>query len=85
MSALGNIVFKELKELMTPATFLPIIIIAIIFSSMGGTIGGIGEELQEPPTIALINSDNGRFSEIATNVYNHTSNVTFYSRNINDK
>ncbi len=45
MSALGNIIFKELKELMTPATFLPIIIIAIIFSSMGGTIGGIEDEL----------------------------------------
>ena len=61
MSALVNIVFKELKELMTPATFLPIIIIAIIFSSMGGTIGGIEDELQEQPTIALINSDNGRY------------------------
>lgn len=41
MSALGNIISKELKELMTPATFLPIIIMAIIFSSMGNTIGGI--------------------------------------------
>lgn len=85
MSALGNIVFKELKELMTPATFLPIIILAIIFSSMGGTIGGIEDELKEPPTIALINSDNGRFSQIATNVFNQTSNVTFYSTDINDK
>jgi len=85
MSALRNIVFKELKELMTPATFLPIIIIAILFSSMGGTIGGIGEELKEPPIIALINSDNGRFSEIAANVFNQTSHVTFYSKTIKDK
>jgi len=85
LSALGNIITKELKELMTPATFLPIIIMAIIFSSMGGTIGGIEDELEKPPVIALINSDNGRFSQIATNVFNQTSNVTFYSTDINDK
>jgi ABC-2 type transport system permease protein len=85
LSALGNIITKELKELMTPATFLPIIIMAIIFSSMGGTIGGIEDELEKSPIIALINSDNGRFSQIATNVFNQTSNVTFYSTDINDK
>jgi len=85
MSALGNIIFKELKELMTPATFLPIILMAIVLGSMGGTIGGIEEELKEPPTIALINVDEGRFSEIAVNVFNNTANVTFYSEKITDK
>jgi len=85
MSALGNIIFKELKELMTPTTFLPIIIIAILFGTMGNTIGGIEEELQEPPTIALINLDEGSFSNIASNIFNQTSNVTFYSESIADK
>ncbi len=85
MSALGNIITKELKELMTPATFLPIIIMAIIFGSMGGTIGEIEDELQEPPEIAVIDLDSGRFSEIATNVFNQTASVTFYSQNLNDK
>lgn len=85
MSALGNIIFKELKELMTPATFLPIIIMAIVFGSMGNTIGGIEQELEEAPTIAIINADNGNFSKIALNVFNQTSNVTFYSENTEDK
>jgi ABC-2 type transport system permease protein len=85
MSSLGNILFKEIKELMTPATFLPIIIIALVFGSMGGVIGGIEEEYHEPPTIALINSDNGKFSQIAANVFNQTSDVQFYSSDINDK
>ena len=49
MSALGNIIKKEIKELLTPATFLPIIILAIIFSSMGGSIGGIEEQTKEKP------------------------------------
>jgi len=85
MSDLGNIIKKELRELMTPATFLPIVIMAIVFGSMGNTIGGIEEELQEPPTIALINSDNGTYSNIALNVFTNTSNVTFYSEDYSDK
>jgi len=85
MSDLGNIIKKELRELMTPATFLPIIIMAIVFGSMGNTIGGIEEELQEPPTIALINSDNGTYSNIAINVFTNTSNITFYSEDYSDK
>jgi len=85
MSALGNIITKELKELMTPATFLPIIIMAIVFGSMGNTIGGIEDELQEPPTIALINEDNGNFSQIAVAIFSQTSNVTFYSEDIAEK
>jgi ABC-2 type transport system permease protein len=85
MSSLGNILFKEIKELMTPATFLPIIIIALVFGSMGGAIGGIEEEFHEPPTIALINSDDGIYSQLAANVFNQTSNVNFYSSDINDK
>ena len=85
MSALGNIVGKELKELMTPATFLPIIIMTLIFSTMGGTIGGIEEELEEPPVIGLINTDDGNLSQLATDIFNITSKVEYYSRNIADK
>ncbi len=85
MSDLGNIVKKELKELLTPSTLLPIIIFAFIFGSLGNSIGGIEEELQEPPTIALINIDNNNYSKIAVNVFTNSSNVTFYSENISDK
>lgn len=85
MSALGNIIKKELRELMTPATFLPIIIMAIIFSSMGGSIGGIEEELKEAPVIGIINSDDGNFSDLALNVFNKTSEVVFQSNDIATK
>ena len=85
MSALGNIITKELKELMTPATFLPIIIMTIIFSTMGGTIGGVQEELKTPPVIGIINADDGNFSHLATNIFNITSKVEYYSNNVDDK
>jgi len=49
MSALGNIIKKELRELLTPATFLPIVLVALIFGLMGNSIQGITEEASEPP------------------------------------
>lgn len=85
MSSLVNIISKEIKELLTPATFIPIIIIAIIFGSMGNTIGGIEEQLEEPPVIGLIDIDNHNLSQIAVSIFNKTSDVVFSSSDINDK
>jgi len=70
---------------MTPATFLPIIVMAILFSSLGGSIGGIEEELEEPPIIGLINADDGNYSILASNIFNNTSEVVFESEYISDK
>ena len=49
MSAVGNIIKKELKELLTPATFIPIIIIAAIYGSMGGSINEIQKDILGGP------------------------------------
>jgi len=79
MSALGNIIKKEMKELLTPATFLPIIIMAIIFGSMGSSFQGIQEEALKPPVIGVINEENTTFSMIATTVLYNNSHVVFNS------
>ena len=47
MSALGNIIKKEMRELLTPATILPIVVVALIFGSMGSVIEGIQEEAKK--------------------------------------
>jgi len=85
VSALGNIITKEIKELLTPATFLPIIIMAIIFASMGNTIGGIEDEIEEPPIIGYIDADNTNLSKIATTILDRTAEVAFNSTDINEK
>jgi len=64
---------------LTPATFLPIIIIALVFASMGNTIGGIDEEIEEPPIIGYIDLDNSNLSKIATNIFDLTSEVVYNS------
>ena len=85
MSPLGNIIRKEVKELLTPATFLPIVIMAIVFGSMGNAIGGIEEEMKEKPVIGLINVDNDRFSTLATSILNENAEVVFNSSDVMDK
>ena len=85
MSALGSIIKKEVKELMTPATFLPIIVMAIIFGTMGNTIGGIEEGLGEKPVIGFIDADNGNFSNIASDVLENNAKVVSNSTNLLDK
>jgi ABC-2 type transport system permease protein len=85
MSALGNIIKKELKELLTPATFLPIIIVALLFGLMGNSIQGVTESVNEHPIIGIINEDNGSLASIATGVLNNNSEVIFNSSTIEDK
>ena len=85
MSHLGNIIKKEMKELLTPATILPIVIMAILFGSMGNVIGCIEEELNEKPVIGFINNDSGDLSKITTSVIEKYSDVVFNSTDINDK
>jgi ABC-2 type transport system permease protein len=85
MSQLGNIIKKELKELLTPATLLPIVIIAILLGSMGNVIGGIEEELSEKPVIGYINDDQGEYSTIAKTIIEKYSEIAYNSTDINER
>jgi len=85
LSALGNIIKKEMKELLTPATILPIVIIALIYGTMGGGIQDIQEQAKQPPIIGIINEDNSTFSMNAVNILNQSAEVIFNSSSISDK
>jgi len=85
MNALVNIIKKELKELLTPTTILPIVVIAIIFGSIGSSMEGFQDELQEKPILGFINADNSTLSTIVTSILNNESDVIFNSSDIADK
>ena len=85
MSALGNIIKKELRELLTPATILPIVFIALIFGSLGSSMEGIQEGLQEKPILGIINEDNSALSTIVVSILENESDVIFNSSDIADK
>lgn len=75
MKPLLNILRKELKELATPATFIPVIIIAILFASLGGLMGGVTDDLTEKPTIGIVDQDNSEFSVIVEDSLIENSNI----------
>lgn len=85
MSALGNIIKKEVRELLTPATFVPIIIIAIVFGIMGNATGGIEEEMEEKPVIGFIDADNSSLSNIATSILDEYADVVYNSSDLSNK
>jgi ABC-2 type transport system permease protein len=84
MSSLPKIIRKEVKELLTPATLVPIIIIAILFGSLGGVFGGVEDTLAEPPKIAVINQDGGSMSLVAMSVFNATSEIVYNGTDIQE-
>lgn len=76
MKPLLNILRKELKELATPANFIPVIVIAILFASLGGLMGDLTEDLTGAPTVGIINydvNDDGPYTELSTIVMDSLS------------
>lgn len=76
MKPLLNILRKELKELATPANFIPVIVIAILFASLGGLMGDLTEDLTGAPTVGIINydvNDDGTYTELSTIVMDSLS------------
>ena len=83
MSSLGNMIKKEVKELLTPATLVPIIIMAIVFASLGGIIGGAQQSLADKPIIGVVDQSQSDLSGVAFGSLNSTSKI-IYSYNGTD-
>jgi len=79
--SLGVIIKKEIKELLTLGTILPILIISLIFGSMGNLIGGIEEEMAETPLLGLINRDTGEYSDFLTTFFENHSTLVYTGNN----
>jgi len=84
MSSLSKIIRKEVKELLTPATLVPIIIIALLFGSLGGVFGGIEETMTEAPKVAVINQDPGMMSGVAVAVINQSAEIVYQGQDVQD-
>jgi ABC-2 type transport system permease protein len=85
MSALTNIIRKEIKELLTPATILPIVILTVVFGSIGNTMGGLEEEISQQPIIGLINEQNSTYSSLATSILYNNADVVYNGTSLADR
>ncbi|KAA0010954.1 MAG: ABC transporter permease [Thermoplasmata archaeon] len=68
---------KEVKELLTPATILPIIAMTLLFGMLGNAIGGAVKEAREKPSIGVVNVDDGKFSDIIKEECNKMARVIY--------
>jgi ABC-2 type transport system permease protein len=74
---IGNIIKKEFKELFLLSTILPIVVIAIVYGSVGQMIGNVGETIKEKPAIGIVDMDDGNFSDIAMSILSERAKVVY--------
>ncbi len=65
---IGNIVRKEFRELFTLSTLLPMVVIAIVYGSVGQMIGSIGDSIEDKPVIGIVNTDDRELADVAVSV-----------------
>jgi len=82
--SLMNITKKEIKELLTASTIVPIVVIALLFASMGNIMGGFMEEAEEKPKIGVISEDSGKFAGMAMYVLEENAEIIYNGTDIQD-
>ena len=81
---IGNIIKKEFKELFVLSTIIPIVVIAIVYGSVGNMIGNIGETMKEKPIMGIVDMDNGTFSDIAMSVLTENAKVIYEGSDVEE-
>ncbi|MDD1767410.1 MAG: ABC transporter permease [Methanomassiliicoccales archaeon] len=84
MKSVTNIIKKEVKELLTPAALVPIILMAAIFGSLGNIIGGAGDEAARPPVIGVIDQDGSALSTAAFQTLNKSAIVVYNGSSVSE-
>ena len=77
MSALTNIVRKELRELLTLSVIVPVVIMALLYGSLGGAIGDIASQAQARPTIGVVPMDGGVLANVTLGVLEAGAKVAY--------
>lgn len=72
-----NIIKKEIRELLTPASIASMVVVALIFALVGQMVGSPMNEVTEKPSIGVVSQDEGLFSQTAISVINENAEVLY--------
>jgi len=72
-----NLIRKEIRELLTMATIISMVVMAAIFGLVGLSMSQTQEEAKQKPSIAVVNMDAGEYSQIALSVIEKNANVLY--------
>jgi ABC-2 type transport system permease protein len=75
--SLAIIVRKEVRELMTPQTMLPVVAMSILFGAMGGFMGDIEEQVAARPLVGLVDQDASELSAVAVGEVAYRSDLVY--------
>jgi ABC-2 type transport system permease protein len=81
---IGNIIKKEFKELFVLSTIIPIVVIAVVYGSVGNMIGNIGEAMKEKPVIGIVDMDDGNLSDVAMSVLAEHAEVVYNDADVEE-
>lgn len=73
----GNLLKKELKELLNIYSIVFIAILALVYGMLGQSIENAGETAKKMPSIALLNYDRGLFSQYMNEFFNNSTKIVY--------
>ena len=73
-----------MRELLTPTTLIPVILMAFFFGAFGHMVGGMAEEVKEKPTVGLIDEDNGHLSGIVTGIFENRAKIVYSGTDVSE-
>ena len=79
-----NIIKKEIRELLTPASIASMVVVAAIFALVGQMVGSPMNEITEKPSIGVVNQDEGLFSQTAISVISENAEVLYLGEDRDD-
>jgi ABC-2 type transport system permease protein len=79
-----NIIKKELRELVTKATFFSVIMMALIFMFVGRVVGSASEETSKLPVISVVDLDNSPVSMTIVNSLESNAEIAYSGSDIDE-
>jgi ABC-2 type transport system permease protein len=83
MTALTNIIRKELRELLTPSTVIPIVLMALVFGAIGSMTGNIAQQATAKPIVGVVPMDHGVLANISLSCINQTASLVYNGTSVN--
>ncbi len=83
MSDIGGIIKKELRELLTLQSIIPIMVMALVFGSLGTSFSGM-DQASQPPIVGLVDLDGGEYADIVTSTVLNNSDVIYQGISIEE-
>jgi len=79
MRPFTRLIWKEARELLRPQYILPILMLPLIFIAMGQGFGGIEDQLNQRPTVGVVDGDDGQYGDTVVETLRERADVAYHT------